>query len=375
MTTLSRRLFVQLASASALMSGPAAFAQTGSERKFLFVILRGAMDGLAALIPDDQEVEALRGAILPDPAQRLDLGNGFRLHPNLTQLNTLYHGGDAAFIHAAATPFRGRSHFDGQDALESLDGPGAKTGWLNRALSSINVDGLAVGYSVPLALRGPAAVTNWSPPVFEDASETLVQRLSALYANDPVFSVAMASQNMVPENDMTRMRGRGRTNYTPLLTAAGELMIQPGGPNVAMVSLEGWDTHVNQAGALDTRFTQLDQALGALKTTCGEDWSNMCVVLCSEFGRTAAVNGTRGTDHGTGGLVTLLGGAVKGGKVYGDWPGLKQAQLHENRDLAPANDIGAVLKGVMRDHMGLDRAALDTAVFPGSARAFDNLVI
>jgi len=374
MAHFSRRSFISLTGAALLTSGASSFAQGIDGRKFIFVILRGGMDGLSALIPDDQETNDLRGGILPATADRLDLGNGFRLHPALTELHALYDAKDASFVHAAATPFRGRSHFDGQDALETLGHPGSDTGWLNRALQSSGHDGLAIGYAVPLALRGPAPVTNWSPPVFAGASDELLARLSDLYTDDPVFSAAMASAEMTPEIETMGRRGRNRVSYATLLEAAGRLMAVEGGPNIGMVSLDGWDTHANQAGALNTRFTRLNEGLVALRRELQDHWNSTCIVMCSEFGRTAAANGTRGTDHGTGGLMVLLGGAVKGGQVVGDWPGLKSNQLYEARDVAPANDIGAVLKGVLRDHLGMDRSVLASDVFPSSPRAFDNLI-
>ena len=151
-------------------------------------------------------------------------------------------------------------------------------------------------------------------------------------------------------------------------------MSEDGGPGIGMVALDGWDTHNGQANRLTHSFAALDEALGALKTSLGSSWEKSCIVVTSEFGRTAAANGTRGTDHGTGGLTMLLGGAVKGGKVHGDWPGVKPSALYEGRDLYPANDIAGIMKGVMRDHLGIKRAALDADIFPRSGRAFDGLI-
>lgn len=371
--TLSRRHLLQILGASAAVS-PVAFAQGVSGRKFIFILLRGGMDGLSALIPDDPEIETLRGDILPAKNNRLNLGNGFRLHPNLDVLHALYRSGEATFIHAASTSFRGRSHFDGQDELERLQGRASGEGWLNRALQSVGKSGLAVGYSIPLALQGEATVTNWAPSVFPGASPELYSRLSRLYAEDPLFSEAMRMAEVTP--DLNSMNGSKRkSDFSDLMSAAGKLMAQPTGPNIGMVALDGWDTHVNQGNLLGRRFTALDNAISALKKSLGNEWHNTCVVMCSEFGRTVAANGTRGTDHGTGGLVTLFGGAVKGGTIAGNWPGLNSRALYESRDLAPANDIGAILKGVLRDHLGIDRRALETTVLPGSGRAFDNLII
>ena len=353
------------------------FAQGIKDRKFIFVILRGAMDGLSALIPDDKEIEGLRGNILPLPNERLNLGNGFRLHPSFAGLKTLYSAGDAAFIHAAATPYRDRSHFEGQDALEVLGSEGAKEGWLNRALSASGRTGLAIGRAVPLALKGRAPVKNWSPPIFKTASSDLLTRLSDLYTDDPMLYAALtaAQDNNAMEMNLSKRDARRFTKeYTLALSAAGRLMSEANGPGIAMVALDGWDTHFNQKNDLTRKFLALDEALTALKASLGTSWDKSCVVISSEFGRTAAANGSKGTDHGTGGLTLLLGGAVKGGTIYGDWPGLKPAALFENRDLFPANDITGILKGVLRDHLGITRHRLDKDVFPKSGEAFDGLI-
>ena len=378
MTIFSRRQTLGLLAGASLTALPQiSFAQGIENRKFIFVILRGAMDGLAALIPDDKEIEGLRGAILPTPDTRLDLGNGFRLHPSFKGLKYLYSQGDAAFIHAAATPYRERSHFEGQDALETLGRHGAKDGWLNRAIQANGGSGLAVGRAVPLAMQGSAPVTNWSPPIFKAASDDLLGRLSDLYAGDPLLaaSLANAQDNTEMSMDLSKRDARRFTKeYTIALSTIGRLMSEDGGPGIGMVALDGWDTHHNQTNDLTRKFLALDDALTALRTSLGSSWDKSCVVVCSEFGRTAAANGTKGTDHGTGGLTMLLGGAIKGGKLYGDWPGVKETALYEGRDLNPANDVAAVLKGVMRDHLGITRNALDTSIFPNSGRAFDGLI-
>ena len=178
-------------------------------------------------------------------------------------------------------------------------------------------------------------------------------------------------------NDLALSKGEARKfsrKHRIVLSSLGRLMSAEGGPNIGMVGLDGWDTHAKQDRRLNNMFTDLDAGIAALKTSLGRAWDKSCVVICSEFGRTAAANGTKGTDHGTGGLAIVLGGAVKGGRIYGDWPGVNPAALYEARDLYPANDIAAILKGTMRDHLGLDRTAIDNHIFPNSARAFDGLI-
>lgn len=355
-----------------------AFSQGVDGRKFIFILLRGGMDGLSALIPNDSETMRLRGSILPPKSERLAIGQGFDLHPALKSLHQLYHQGEASFIHAAATSYRSRSHFDGQDYLELLGPQGTKEGWLNRALQAVGSRALAVGYSIPLALQGRGRVTNWAPPKFSAASEDLLDRLMGLYDEDNLFAAQLASArssvaDMDDISDMEASHERGK-NDVLLLEAAGTLMAAEGGPGVGMISLEGWDTHANQERLLARRMSDLSEGIASLKAALGEHWTQTAIVICSEFGRTVAANGTRGTDHGTGGLVTLMGGAVKGGRIFGDWPETNQKALFEGRDLAPANDVSGILKGVLRDHLGIDRSALDQDVLPQSGRAWDGLI-
>jgi uncharacterized protein (DUF1501 family) len=377
MTALSRREMIALLAAStASCVLPAAFAEGVAGRKFIFVLARGGLDGLSFLVPDDPALEEMRPDLVPARSQRRDVSGGFALHPALDFLHSAFKSGDVSFVHAAASPYRGRSHFDGQDAIETLATAGAGEGWLNRALQASGLNGLALGYALPLAMRGRAPATNWAPPVFQEADEALLNRLAQMYENDPVLAkpLELAMSSTQPEAEMGRARRGNGEVYRQSLKTVGELMAVDGGPGIAMVSLDGWDSHANQSGFLNSRFQGLDSGFRELKDALGPHWERTCIVLCSEFGRTVAQNGTRGTDHGTGGLVMLAGGAVRGARVLGDWPGTHQRALYEGRDLAPANDLVAVLKGVLRDHMGIERSALETQVFPGSGAVFEGLV-
>lgn len=377
MTKLSRRTLMALLGATSV-SGTSlpAFGQGTTDRKFIFVFLRGAMDGLDALAPDDGSLTALRPGISSISAPRLRLGNGFSLHPAFVGLKSLYDQGEAAFVHAAAPPYRVRSHFDAQDLFETLGQTDVRDGWLNRVVQVVGGQGLAVGPSLPLALLGTGPAFNWSPPVFESAPADLLEQISLLYAEDPLFSDALeAARNGTMATDaMGTSAMRFARDYTAMMALTGQLMRQPGGPGVCMLSIDGWDTHASQKRRLQNQFEALDAALVSLKTEMGPSWSNTTVLMCSEFGRTVRENGTGGTDHGTGGLVILAGGAVAGGKIYGDWPGLSTRQLFEDRDLAPANQITSVLKGVLRDHMGLDRNTLEDRIFPDTLRPMDGLI-
>lgn len=378
MTILSRRQSLYLGGGflASSVSG-LSFAKGVDSRKFIFVMLRGAMDGLSALIPDDERLDALRGDILPAKNERLDLGNGFRLHPKLEAVQKFYNSGEAAFIPACATSHRERSHFEAQDKLETLGQAGAKDGWLNRALQVSDKGGLFVGRAVPLAFKGEAPVTNWSPPMFDTPPDQLLDRLSNLYQGDPLFSMSLEKARNAEGFDMETAKRESRRfsrEYTIALSSLGKMMSVENGPGIGMVALDGWDTHAGQANDLNRKFAALNEGLASLKSSLGQSWNQSCIVVCSEFGRTVAANGTKGTDHGTAGLMMLLGGAVKGGEIHGDWPGLKKADLFEGRDLFPAHNVSDVLKSVLRDHLGLDKRALDKEVFPNSGQGFDGLI-
>lgn len=369
MTQFTRRTALALlGAAGSFPSFYTAHAAGAEDRKFIFIILRGGMDGLAALIPDDSALEQLRRHTVVARSQRLNLGNGFRLHPNLSELYTLYQSGELAFVHAAATPYRERSHFDAQDALETLGTQPGNTGWLNRVIQAVGGSGLAVGYTVPLALRGGGDATHWSPPVFSEVSDDLLNRLESLYQGQPVLAEPLARARATEVDAMmtTRRRGRGG-QYAAASKALAQLMRADNGPNIGMVSFDGWDTHANQAGTFGNRLNGLDAAIIALKNELGPDWHKTAIVACSEFGRTAAENGSRGTDHGMGGVVILTGGAIQGGQVFGDWPGLKPNALYQGRDVQPANDVIGILKGVLSGHLAIPKTILNSQIFTSSA--------
>lgn len=386
--TLNRRSLLLAGCAASLISvAPGARAATPQSqgKKLIVVILRGAMDGVAALPKtDDPDIRAHRGALID--ANAIALGQGFALHSAMPNLAAMYKSGEAAFVPAIAGPYRERSHFEAQDLLEC---GGIKTvsddGWLNRALQKAPAAyaAVSIGPSQPLILRGAAQNTSsWSPAVLPEASDDTLNRLMELYENDTVLkaslSSALGADSIAGGMEKTNMGGGrgGPAQYTPQLTAAGKFLAQPEGPELAVVSLEGWDTHAGQNNALQQRFTALDAGMKALKETLGETWKKTAVVAISEFGRTVRVNGAMGTDHGTGGLAILAGGAIKGGRIIGDWPTLKSSALFENRDLMPTIDARQVFKGLLRDQLGWAANDLDGKVFPesGPAKAISGLV-
>ncbi len=378
MPRLSRRSLLLAGCAATLVSlAPGARAQqVATGAKLIVIILRGAMDGLAALPKiDDPDIRALR-QLLVDP-QAIALDNGFALHSAMPKLAEMYRAKQAAFIPAIAGPYRERSHFEAQDLLESGAIKAAThDGWLNRALQRAPgaYSAVSIGPAQPLILRGASQETaSWSPPVLAEASEDTLRRLLHLYENDAVLKPSLTAAigaDMVAGDAAGGMGGSvGPAQYVQLLEAAARFLVQPDGPEIAVVSLEGWDTHIDQNNALNQRFGALDNAIAAARGMLGPAWDKTAIVAVSEFGRTVRVNGGRGTDHGTGGLAILAGGAIKGGRILGDWPGLGSSALYENRDLMPTTDARSVFKGLLRDHLGWAANDLDATVFPDSAGA------
>lgn len=372
---ISRRTAIGLLAAASF--NQPSFAIGLANKPFIFILLRGGMDGLSALIPQDKEMMSLRRKLIPKQSELLHLQNGFALHPSFKSLHEFYKDGDACFIHACSTAYRARSHFDAQDFLEILGNGQVHDGWLNRTLKALGGNGLALARSIPLALHGDIKVANWSPPLFDEVPPELLDRISMLYSNDLELSLSLqsAKENKIESGPVDRRANRRfNIEYPIALEAMGRIMGAENGPSIGMVALNGWDTHINQFGELNRKFQRLDDGLLALKQQLGQKWKQSCIVVCSEFGRTVAINGTRGTDHGTGGLVMLLGGAVAGSQMKGDWPGLKKQALYKGRDLAPVNDVTSVLKGVLRDHLGADKNTLDRIIFPNSSKPIDGLI-
>ena len=381
---VSRRHALGLIGAGATLAGlpRIAFAAAETDKRFVVVMLRCAMDGLSAVPAyGDPSFDAARnGLALATPGQSggsLKLDAMFALHPNLGGMKALYDADELIVVHACATPYRDRSHFDGQNLLEagSEQPYGLDTGWLNRALTQIPGTGKPLGVALnshmPLMLRGPAPVTSWAPSLLPAPDADTIQRLAMLYGEtDP--KLAQSFTDAQGANGVAMGSGRGGGGYQAfagLMTAAAKFLSTPDGERIAMVEIGGWDTHVNQAGAfspLSTNLLTLDKGLQALKTGLGPLWKDTAVVIATEFGRTVAMNGTQGTDHGTAGAVFVAGGAVKGGRVIADWPGLKPADLYQARDLKPTTDFRSIATGVLRDHMGLKDNQL-AAVFPSSA--------
>ncbi len=335
--------------------------------RLLLVLLRGGLDGLAAVpaIGDPDYADA-RGAIALSPGEVAPLDGLFGLHPALASLIPWWREGDLAAVHAVASPGGGRSHFDAQDVLDNgtTRAQTTRTGWLNRAIRELGSSGppMALTRQVPLVLRGAAPIRAADPARQVRPDPRLVEDVQAMYASDPELRDAL--QVGLDTRAMLEAHGGRATSATQELV--GRLLASDDGPDIAVTEVDGWDTHARQGPVLETRLGSLARGLLAIRAGLGDAWSSTAIVLVSEFGRAVAGNGSGGTDHGTGGVVLLAGGAVNGGRVTADWPGLSRRDLVEGRDLMGSIDVRAVFKAVLSDHLQVSRAALDGTVFPES---------
>jgi uncharacterized protein (DUF1501 family) len=374
----------------------------GRDPRLLVIVLRGALDGLGAVAPvGDPDWVGLRGdraLLLDGKTPALPLDSFFALNPAMPNLHRLYKAQQASIVHATATPYRERSHFDGQDVLESgIAKPGhVENGWLNRALLALQSDGrinpaggraFGVGAVTPLVVRGQAPVMSWVPQQLLPASTDTQMRLLDLYQHtDPKLAAALDARIRLaaiggaggpdPMSDPAALAPPGiarvRAYFAEAAGTAGRFLARADGPRVGALGFVGWDTHINEgaaAGQLANLLGALDGALAAIETNMGDAWRETVVAVITEFGRTAKINGTDGTDHGTGTVAFLAGGALRGGRMVADWPGLKAAQLYQERDLKPTTDLRSVLKGLLRDHLRVDERVLASTVFPDSSAA------
>jgi uncharacterized protein (DUF1501 family) len=398
---LTRRSFTNRALACGLLTQlpRLSLAMTGGDSRFVLVILRGALDGLTAVPPyaDPDYAGARRELAIPRPggaAGALELDSTFGLHPSLKLLHEHYRNRELTVIHAVASPYRERSHFDGQNVLENgTPAPTSGTsGWLNRAIAALppaahapHELGLALGQNVPLVLRGDERVTSWAPSLLPEVEPDTLTRLADLYTADPILAMRLKEATAIDalaDEQMGSERGAGKPGARPgagnvarlklMAGTAGKLLSAADGPRIAVFDATGWDTHAQEGastGQLAQRLDGLDGVLDSLASALQPVWKQSAILVVTEFGRTVALNGTRGTDHGTGTCAFLLGGAVNGGRVLADWPGLASRALYEGRDLKPTLDLRAVFKSVLRQHFAISERQLDEAVFPSSSSA------
>ncbi|WP_117233203.1 DUF1501 domain-containing protein [Vibrio maerlii] len=346
------------------------FAKTSSPNIFVWITLRGAMDGLSVVIPHaDPDYVRLRPNIAIKSSQQLPLNNQFSLHSSLKSIHPWFKQGQLSFVHACATPYRKRSHFDGQKILENgTEDPTATSGWLNRfiALSKSDNQGVAIDAGLPLIMQGDEPIVSWYPNRLKNRNKQQ-ELLTQLFEGDATLS--MHYQSLQEVNAMVSSEGQGKA-FKSLCAKTGELLTATNGPNIAALELGGWDTHANQSGRLSIQLRTLDTGLASLKVSLGEQWSNTVVMVASEFGRTAKENGTKGTDHGTGNVMLLAGGGlgslgINKAQVFGRWPGLSKQALYKERDLMPTTDMRSVIKKGLGNHLSVPEAVLEE-VFPNS---------
>lgn len=406
MTTRRQLLKAMAVGAVTLTLWPrAAWSSSSSAPPLLLVVLlRGGLDGLHAVPPmGDDAWGALRGSLPFAPgdnnAKPIAIDRDFALHPSLKYAAQLYRQKAFMPVVAIAPPYQGRSHFEAQDCVEngSARPSGAPDGWMNRCVAGLRgEEGLALAAAMPLIMRGPAKVSTWSPPLPTGIDPNLVQRLDTLYAQDPLLAdawsravaeshdeatmdvdammaAASQSQTSADRQDAKVLRNPGKAQaangggLAAMMTAAGRFMARGDGPQLAFVEDTGWDTHAAEVATLQRKLGQLDEGLNGFHEAIGDAWGRTVVIFVTEFGRTAKVNGTGGTDHGTGGVAFLAGGSIAGGRIAGQWPGLSSQDLNEGRDLHATTDLRALFKGVLASHLHVPRDALDTRVFPDSA--------
>lgn len=372
---LASGLMIGCSAAASPLLTPVALADMPGDNRLVVIILRGGLDGLDAVPPlGDPAYAALRPTLAALPATQV--ADFWGLHPALAPLLPLWQAGEFGAVHAVSTPYRDRrSHFDGQDILEAgtqdIAGTPEGDGWLNRMLAAVPgttaETAWAIGTEQLLVLAGGTPTSRWSPETRLALSPQARLLLEQVYAVDPLFHTAAEGAFRIVDDlaaaEEGGMAGGGGTYGLRLAEFAANRL--RGSARIAAFSLGGWDTHAWQEAGLSRALGQLSAAILALKDGLGPVWGQTAVVCVTEFGRTARENGTGGTDHGTGGAMLFAGGALRGGQVMADWPGLADAALYAERDLMPTRDLRAHVAWVMRGLYGLPRDVLEGAVFPG----------
>ncbi|WP_019026184.1 DUF1501 domain-containing protein [Colwellia piezophila] len=386
---LSRRKFIKMAGAGlAVLSFPmsSTFAFGADKQKanpkIVWLLLRGALDSMHTIIPSfDPQYKTLRPKLSASfKAPLLPLQQGFFLHPSLKNMHTWYQEKSLLPIVAVSSGYQKRSHFDGQDFLESGKGQiDHDSGWLSRAIDVKNKRALAISRATPISLRGSKnstkQVSTWYPSKFDSAEHEVYSELAQLYQHDEALKENLENGLEVlglvgAKNAKTKKR---QGKFIDLSKACAKFMVGEQGVDCAMLELGGWDTHNNQSFRLNRQLSELDQGLAALKSGLGDEWQNTVIIIGTEFGRTAKENGTGGTDHGTGSALFLAGGAVNGGKVQGKWPGLKADELFEQRDLMPTTNSFGWIGNILSQHWQFTEQEL-RQVFP-QVKAYNEALV
>lgn len=340
--------------------------------KFVLIQLYGGMDGLSALLPDNHDaLKIRRPALLAD--NYLDTSSGFAFHPHLTTLHQLFQNRELSFLNACGLPVQSRSHFKSQDMLETGKlSPFARKGWLAEILNEIpdTSEAVCYGHRAPLILKGTKKFFNWSSPKVMEEDYRLMRSLKTLYQNEPLLETLPKKIERI-EDLLGGFTDKRRDDDQ--FELIGKMLARKDGPNIGVIGFEHWDTHEDQNKKINTLFPALDRGISTLRARMENVWDNTIILIVSEFGRTVSANGTRGTDHGTGGLSFVLGGAVKGGSSLGTWPGLDEEDLFEGRDLKPVHDIRLLFAKIANTHFGLDKSYIQNDLFPILPKPVDTL--
>ncbi|TRD12816.1 DUF1501 domain-containing protein [Erythrobacter insulae] len=343
----------------------------GGSKRLVFVLQRGAADGLGIIAPvGDPSYAGLRGALAEDYADAPLIGGLFALHPALERSAAMFAAGEMMAVHAVASTYRDRSHFDGQNVLESggTRPYERKDGWLNRLvglLPEAEASGIAIAQNIPLALQGTHKAGSYAPSRLPDAADDYMRRVAQLYMGDERLHM-LWEESLATRAMAEGMNGSGNMRQAADVGAlAARMLSGEDSARIAMIETTGWDTHNGQSRRLDRELSKLDTLIEALKVGLGELWADTMVIVATEFGRTASINGTSGTDHGTGSTTLLYGGSLGGGKVLGDWPGLRQSDLYQARDLRPTSALEDVIASTCSSHFTLDPELTKRTLFPG----------
>jgi uncharacterized protein (DUF1501 family) len=333
------------------------------EKRLLVVLLRGGLDGLAAVPPlADKNLSKIRKDVLVQGAN--DLDGFFGIHPNLKFLENEYHSGNAAFVHATSFPYTGRSHFDGQNIMEtgSEQAYAVTSGWVGRAMNAAGFSSLAVSLPIPIILRGNEVNSNYFPTNFSKATKKEYAEVEKMWKSDSQLNGMLKD---ISSRD-TMKHGRGDT--IDLVGYAASQMHKKNGPRVGLLEIDGFDTHAlqgNEQGEHAELLEDLDNILRVFKERMGPLYDDTAIVTVTEFGRTAFENGTQGTDHGWASSMILAGGLVKGKQVVSDWPGLSKRNLFEDRDLTMTIDARDIYAEVIKTVFDLEDDVISEHVFLG----------
>ncbi|GFD91005.1 hypothetical protein KUL152_32310 [Tenacibaculum sp. KUL152] len=365
-----RSLLKALASGAIMLHSPTLFASNKvvnkkSLKRVVWILQRGAVDSLHTIIPTfEKNLTSLRPDLMTGLENAFPLDSQFNLHPSLFNIHGLYMRKELSCVVATSTGYKGRSHFDGQDHLESgLENARLESGWLGRAMDTLGSEGIAISKTQPLAFRNSPRGSNFYPSNFNNSIDGLTDDLAALYQYDEKLTKTLNSGIEIKNTLISDGKKHPQVSFSKLCGECADIMKSK--PNIQFVMLEsgGWDTHKAQNVRLSRELRELDSGIAQLKYGLGKDWKNTLVLVTSEFGRTVRQNGTQGTDHGTAGCIFIAGGSHLGGAILGTWPGLSDAALFEKRDLFPTSNTLSWVSTAIKQHIGLNSTQIK-AIFP-----------